>query len=201
MRMVSVVLAVTSISTACSKKECPEPGAPAAPAAKPPVAAADKPVSSVSVKNECMLGAGKVVVHVLMPIHYTSPSPSDSRQLYQLSCGTEDGQCNGVVLDLDHVDAGKPIDVMDLNRLDGARVVTSTGSVATVQWGPLRTFTIDLQGQRGVVRYVESGEGAIAGHTEGRGEAECETIDGRRCADDAGCLPSKRCSGGVCIPR
>ena len=50
-------------------------------------------------------------------------------------------------------------------------------------------------------KYVESGEGMLAGHTEGRGEVAIGVTDARRCQADSGCLPGFRCSERICVAK
>jgi hypothetical protein len=155
--------------------------------------------SRVEAKNECILSSDTLLAHALFPIHYSGERPHDSRQLYQFKCDLATRDCRGASIDLDHVDAGRQLDVMDLNVLIGARISSVTGSVITVQWGPLRTFTFDLAQK--TAKYVESGEGMLAGHTEGRGEVAIGVTDARRCQADSGCLPGFRCSERICVAK
>lgn len=99
-----------------------------------------------------------------------------------------------------NVESGKPIDLADLDEMTDA-VLTTMGSTFVVKWGPLRTFSLDLSGEKGLVRYVESGEGLISGHVEGRAESKCDLSDVTRCSDDTDCLPKSKCSSARCTPR
>ena len=192
MRNQAIAMVVLACA-ACSEAD----GAPRATAA-----------AKVEVKNECLLGAGRddraiLLFHVLFDVHYaaTKASPAHtSRQVYQFKCGLDNGKCTGISLNLNGIDHGSPLGMMDLDEITDA-VVSTTGSTFTLKWPTLRTFSLDLSGRQGLVRYVESGEGLIAGHVEGRAESTCELTDVRMCSSDAGCVPTRECRQGKCFPR
>lgn len=84
--------------------------------------------------------------------------------LWQLNCKKNTRECDGVKVTLDDP---KGLGMFDVSPLLYARVASLNGQVATVAWGPLRTFAIDFA--EGKVRYAESSD-----RLEGRGEASCE---------------------------
>lgn len=131
-----------------------------------PVAAARRQIAA---NGSCVVSRDRLVFQVLFPIDYTKSSagPLKSRDLYGWDCDRKSHTCSGVHVDLDHADAGKPITMFDVGALSDGELVSETGDVFTIRWGPLRTFTVDLA--RGVATYVESNE-----NTYGRGDAPCE---------------------------
>jgi len=141
----------------------------------PPAVAApveQAPSRRIDVKPFCVVDRGtqKVVVFGVFDFEYTKISFGDprSRQVYLLECWPDD-KCDGQYLKLDGVDGGEPLDFLDIGTMVGAEVVSRTGSLLVVQWGPYRTFTIDLSA--GKVSFAESGE-----NVEGRGEFSCEVM-------------------------
>jgi hypothetical protein len=157
----------------------------------------------IEVKNECLINNNTLLFHVLFDIDYAASSNSPaykSRYIYQFKCNRTNRACSGVTMRLKNVDSGKPIDLADLDEVTGA-VLTTTGSTFVVKWGPLRTFSLDLSGEQGSVRYVESGEGLVSGHVEGRAESKCELRDATTCSDDTDCLPKSKCSRARCAHR
>jgi len=131
----------------------------------------------VSAENKCIAVAGRLVVHALLPVHYTKTASGRtfSRQLYQLDCDSS-GECTGIYLNLDRTDDGGGITMFDLGRVVGAQIVSRTGAMTVIRWGDYRTFIVDMS--RGAVTYSESGEG-LFGPVDGRGEVPCkaETSD------------------------
>jgi hypothetical protein len=188
----------------------PHPGVPvdAIPAPTPPTSPRETEAEAIrlaspsgpriQVKNECILGDGTLLFHVAFDVAYSasqSHSAYKSRQLYQFKCELRDGKCSGMRLNLDKLDAGGTLDAWDLDEIGPRAVLTATGSTFVVKWPTLRTFSLDLSGRFGVVRYVESGEGLLAGHVEGRAESVCDLGGVRTCSRDADCLPASECLG------
>jgi hypothetical protein len=64
---------------------------------------------------------------------------------------------------------GHGLHLLGLGAMGGAQVVSRTSNMLIVEWGPYRTFTIDLAAGR--VTYAESSD-----NTEGRGEFTCEVM-------------------------
>jgi hypothetical protein len=152
----------------------------------------------IQVRNGCILGDRTLLFHVAFDVAYSasqSHSAYKSRQLYQFKCELRDGMCSGMRLNLDELDAGGTLDAWDLDEIGPRAVLTATGSTFVVKWPTLRTFSLDLSRRYGVVRYVESGEGLVAGHVEGRAESVCDLGDVRTCSRDADCLPASECLG------
>jgi hypothetical protein len=142
-----------------------------------PEAAVAAPVETViqariRSKNVCWLQGDRVFFHILFEINYsqTVADRARSRQLFQMDCDQR-GACSGIHWSLDNADDNKPVTMMDIGRISGAELSGKTGTVVTVQWGPLRTFLIDVGG--GSASYVESGEGLFS-NVEGRADAKCQ---------------------------
>ncbi len=99
---------------------------------------------------------------------YTRPASTTARVLFSVNCDRKRRSCTGQILRLDAVDAGRPLGFWDINTMEDAHIVDDSGQVAIIRWGPLRTFTVDIQ--RGTVVYVESGD-----EVYGRAETVCTT--------------------------
>lgn len=129
-------------------------------------ASAGSKTSALTVKNTCVATDDMLTMHALFDVNYTKATdgPYRSRQVFSLACQKDD--CAGVWLRLGNVDKGRPLEALDVVVVDGASVASRTGDVVTIKWGPLRLFTIDFA--RGVVSYVESGDGLY-----GRAETKC----------------------------
>ncbi len=141
-------------------------------------ASGGKRTATMRIKSDdvCIRSATRLGFQVLVNVNYSkgAGSPYTSRQLFQFVCNIDDGTCEGITFDVDNLEGGGTIRLLDLNRADGGRIESQTGSTLVVKWGPLRTFTVDLA--RGKVAYVESGDGLL-GPVEGRGEASCKATD------------------------
>jgi hypothetical protein len=119
--------------------------------------------------NTCVLTASQIGFWALIPIRYSKSNLGayDSLQAYYFSCSLQSKDCDGDRLSLDNIGRGDPISPFDFGSTDEAKLVNVVGKVYTIQWGPLRTFTIDLA--REEVSYVESND-----RTDGRGAVGCE---------------------------
>jgi hypothetical protein len=127
----------------------------------------------VEAKNECIRFEGKVAVHALFSVRYAEhPDEPDSRQIYSILCDQTTKACVGQTLRLGAATKPVTIGILDIGAMDEARIIAETGNVVTIKWGPLRTFTADFS--TGEIAFVESGEGLITGHTEGRAVAHCD---------------------------
>ena len=132
-------------------------------------ASAGSKTSALTVKNTCVATDDMLTMHALFDVNYTKATDGPYRSLRAVGDGLEDGSrqvfslacqkddCAGVWLRLGNVDKGRPLEALDVVVVDGASVASRTGDVVTIKWGPLRLFTIDFA--RGVVSYVESGDG------------------------------------------
>lgn len=123
----------------------------------------------LQVDGYCLSSKSRIDFQVLLAMDYTKTSmgPTKSREIYSLRCERESKLCSGIKVDLDRVDEGKPMGFFDLLQVEGAEIVANVGDIFTVQWGPFRTFTVDLG--RGAVTLLESNDS-----TYGRGESPCK---------------------------
>lgn len=136
----------------------------------------------------CILSENDLLVHVIIPIRIDG---EDSRVLHQFLCELSTKKCTGAYLRLSNLEQEKRVSVLDLGVARDAELVSMNESVAVIQWGDLRTFTIDLASRDGRVVYVES--------KTNRAEARCKVGDVRKCAVDSQCLPGRKCYQGTCI--
>jgi hypothetical protein len=86
-----------------------------------------------------------------------------TRQLWDVECTGD--VCEGVLLDLEHVDEDGEIHATDVSR-PSMRVVNGESSRVVLAWGPYRTLTYDAATQKLSFAYSASDE-------EGRGAVEC----------------------------
>lgn len=124
----------------------------------------------------CAVGDnGDVYVFVVVDTTYSpaaekfaalAPLLTPDRFLWNIQCDSRDGICKAVRIRLNKLNAGKPLDILDVTLISNMSVVSRTGNVLTLTWGPYRTFTLDLA--VGQLLYRESGP-----TTEGRGSGEC----------------------------
>lgn len=125
---------------------------------------------AVKVPNQCVSSKDSLVIHVLIQTQYQTKDAkqtrSSSEDLWQIHCDRKTRACQGVSLDVDRLKQTGEITLMSLNSLRGAEIVSSTGSVTVIRWGPLRTFVVDFE--KGEVSYLESST-----TSEGRGVAKC----------------------------
>ena len=133
--------------------------------------------TGLEVKASCVVTDTTVGLHAAIPTHFKftgetarliGRSEQTERTLWWLMCSRQSKACDGVQLDLAGVDKGAPLAFMDVTSLQGARLVSETGGVYVVQFGPWRTLSIDPSAQR--VSYAEKGPTTV-----GRGEARCST--------------------------
>lgn len=124
----------------------------------------------VEVKPSCIRGTDRMSFHVLFDVAYskihnkkTDPGKDRYQYVYQLNCDLKEKTCEGVQIDL----TKNQLSLMSVQNIAGAKVVALTQSTAVISWGPLRTFTLDLE--KNSVTYSDS-----AGDTEGRAEAKCK---------------------------
>lgn len=121
--------------------------------------------------NTCITRSdGTVLFHVTFTVEYDDPDTKPMRQMFEMRCEPDD-TCAGVFVNVTPLYNGDNLGMFDVSRIDGARVLSRTGSVTIVQWGPLRTFTLDAAAGR--VIYRESGQGQV----EGQGATPCEFIE------------------------
>ncbi len=142
----------------------------------------------VGVKPFCAKVADKIGINVAIPTHFAFDKDDTTRKrrieeneplsenetlLWQFSCDIQTGKCEGLQVNLTQLESGKRITYLSIvNMVKQAQLVSNTPSVAIIQWGPWRTFTVDLVAKE--VRYVES-----APNTEGRGTGSCDTYVGK----------------------
>ncbi len=123
----------------------------------------------LEVVNSCIANSTKLSFHALFEISYSKingKKPEAGKEklfyVYQFNCSLTDKTCDGVQINL----TNKSLSLMSVGTTLGAKVVASTPSTKVITWGPMRTFTVDLE--KKIVTYSES-----AGDTEGRAEAKC----------------------------
>jgi hypothetical protein len=122
----------------------------------------------LEIRNECIEGKKKFGFNALFHVEYSQPQKSKKEILFQFFCDKETKECGGVRLNLEE----KAITFSSLGTQSGARIVSSRGSLYTIEFGPLRVFTVDFH--RNIVTYRESGKNLLTpGSTEGFGEAKC----------------------------
>ncbi len=135
-----------------------------------------RPNTTLHTAGSCVLTGKMLAVHAIVPTHWTfdegtakalGRKSQDGRQLWSFSCNLPDGNCyRAVVVDLEEADRSGDVRWKDVTLPVGMKIVTRTGSVLVLQFGPMRTLTVDIAD--GKVSYRESGP-----TTEGRGEARC----------------------------
>lgn len=179
----ALTCALGALITLASSAETAEAGAPKA-----------KPIK-IAATDECIAAKDRSVVHVILNVAYTKPEPMKMRYLYQLVCEAGADECTGIQLYLASVEKGQPIAFGELNRIDKAKITSSSKTATTIKWGPLRTFTIDWA--RGQVQYEESGDES-SGFADGRASTKCRVDDFRSCKSDADCFGGLRCSKEHC---
>lgn len=142
------------------------------------------------VSNECLRGAGKLLVHVAIPITYKPPYDIISgRYLYQLVCQLESRKCEAIELKLKGVDRGGKLGPWDLDRHPHVELAESAGNTYVINGPDQKSFTVDLD--RGTVSLLES---TASIRNAGKGFARCETQDFQQCTRDAECSKGHRCS-------
>lgn len=151
--------------------------------------------TKIAAADQCVVSKERSVVHVLFDVAYTKPEPMQVRYVYQLVCEAGAKECSGVQLYLSSLEKGSPIAVNELNLISGAKIVEKTATTTKIQWGPLRTFTVDWK--RGEVQYVESGEGE-ADIARGSATTKCQVDDFRPCKRDDDCLGGLSCTSERC---
>ncbi len=163
----------------------------------PPKRAATNTLLEVS--NECLRGAGKLLVHVAIPITYKPPYDLISgRYLYQLVCQLESRKCEAIELKLKGVDRGGKLGPWDLDRHLHVELAEATGSKFVINGPDLKSFTVDLD--KGTVNLRESTHSI---KEVAKGFARCETQDFQQCTHDAECIRGHHCSDeeGKCRKR
>lgn len=145
--------------------------------------------------DQCVVSKERSVVHVLLDVAYTKPEPMKVRYVYQLVCEAGAKECTGIQLYLSSIEKGNPIGVNELNLISQAKIVEKTATTTKIQWGPLRTFTVDWK--LGQVQYEESGEGT-ADIAKGSATAKCQVDDFRPCKRDEDCLGGLSCASERC---
>jgi hypothetical protein len=142
------------------------------PSAQCPEAAAQttgRQTQPVQAKSLCVVADVKVGFQTLIEVRYTKPRPMTQRAIWYFNCNRATYDCSGARFAVDRLEQGQPVGMFDLNELRGATLVSVTGSVAVIEWGLFRTFTIDLLADQ--VTYAESGD-----DVEGRGSGRCLTL-------------------------
>lgn len=144
----------------------------------------------LEVSNECLRGAGKLLVHVAIPITYKPPYDSISgRYLYQLVCHLESRKCEAIELKLSSLDRGGKLGPWDLDHYSQVELVAANGNTYVIKGPELSTFTIDLD--KGTVGYQVS---TYSIKDVGKSSVRCETKDFQQCTHDAECIKGHHCS-------
>jgi hypothetical protein len=136
--------------------------------------AAVAPLRPISVQSVCIKTPEKVAVHVVIETKYEyskaakelEKEQKPKRILLQFSCSLSTSRCEGLMIDLENVDHGRPLNFFNAGVLVGMKIATRTQNLFVVEWGPWRTFTVDFAKNR--VEYRES-----ATETEGYGVGAC----------------------------
>ena len=153
----------------------------------------------IQVSNECIRGAGKLLVHVALPMKYKPPYEIISgRYLYQLVCLFETHKCHVIEVKLGGVDQGGKLGPWDLNQYLQVELAAPTGTTYVIKGPELKTFTVDLD--KGTVSLLES---RYSVKDVGKGFAGCQVQDFQQCTHDAECVKGHRCSNeeGKCRKR
>jgi hypothetical protein len=118
-------------------------------------------------------GARTLQLRAIIPVDWVLVAKGDAqtalefrphtRQFWDVECTGE--VCEGVLLDLEHVDEDGQIHAIDVSR-PSMRIVNGEGSRVVLAWGPYRSLTYDSTTQRLAFAYSASDE-------EGRGSVEC----------------------------
>jgi hypothetical protein len=127
----------------------------------------------------CIMDEDHVGFHLIITTNYRYVDKNDvehfsaSRTLWQVMCLRYSG-CNGVQLDLEHIEQGKGISFLDLGVMVNVKLVSRTHDVAVFRWGLMRTFVMDMKTKK--VIYTESpspDQLIFLKESYGRGEARC----------------------------
>jgi len=78
---------------------------------------------------------------------------SKNRHIYKVNCNLETSACEAVDINLRNLEAGKPLDMLDVILPDTLRVISRSNKEFILEWGVV-TLTVDLHGNR--VLYRES---------------------------------------------
>jgi hypothetical protein len=125
-------------------------------------------LSEIKIKNECITTEERIAFNILFDIQYTKPDSLRTKNLYQIVCNVKDKSCDGTSLGLD-----KPVTLMSLNQVTGAKLVSSKGNYHVIEWGSFRIFNVDVS--KKMVTYRESGKSSLSGKmVEGFAETNCE---------------------------
>lgn len=72
-------------------------------------------------------------------------SQKPTRNLWNLRCSRSSGVCMGIDISLNSAEAGKPIHMLDVINIEGMRLTSVVGKVATITWPKFVTITVDLE--------------------------------------------------------
>lgn len=107
----------------------------------------------------CLLSSTDLMVRTIIETTSTpaqgeklSDSPrTKSRAYWVINCSLITGNCSAAELQLKPIEDGKPIRIFDLVPVEGMRLVSVTGGIATMVWG-IHTFTLDIPKRQMSVR-------------------------------------------------
>ncbi|WP_223511505.1 hypothetical protein [Pseudomonas sp. GL-B-19] len=106
----------------------------------------------------CMIGSESLNIRTVLEMVETpkgtraNDSPHAYREYWVIDCAMDTGRCVASELDLDSVDAGKPIDTFSLSQANEMRLASVAGEIATIVLGR-KTFTLDMPKQLVTVRF------------------------------------------------
>jgi hypothetical protein len=118
-------------------------------------------------------GARTLELRAIIPIDWVLVAKADpqvsaefrphTRQFWDVECTGD--VCEGVLVDLEHVDEDGEIHAIDVSR-PSMRIVNGEGSLVVLTWGPYRTLSYDDATHKLSFAYSASDE-------EGRGAVDC----------------------------
>jgi hypothetical protein len=118
-------------------------------------------------------GARTLELRAIIPIDWVLVAKADprasegfrphTREFWDVQCTGD--VCEGVLIDLEHVDDDGEIHPIDVSR-PSMRIVNGEGSLVVLAWGPYRTLTYDEATHKLSFAYSASDE-------EGRGAVDC----------------------------
>lgn len=124
-------------------------------------------IQGLEIEEYCQATNSELKFRVVIDIDYGRTL--DKRLImYEFDCDRVSHSCNAFKVNL----TDKKISILDTGTLVGAKISISKGDVHIIEWGPLRTFTLDIA--KNTVEYRESGDSMFTGQrVNGSGISKC----------------------------